>query len=136
MQFLSGIVKCQVSWDAADSACECADIPVRVLRRPLKLNSRLAGTLVDASVEADNAISFQTFKRNIFAVTDKMLCEINRRFSECSGVARVVEVAGTDHGIWEREAGGACTPVHGQRPCWGREGTRRGSPLPPLGYGG
>ena len=76
--------KCQVFWDAADSACESADIPERVLRRPRKLNSRLAGTLVDAPVEADNTNSFQTFKRNIFAVIDKMLCEMNRRFSECN----------------------------------------------------
>jgi hypothetical protein len=76
--------KCQVFWDAADSACESADIPERVLRRPRKLNSRLAGTVVDACVEADNANSFQTFRRNIFAVTDKLLFEINRRFSECN----------------------------------------------------
>jgi hypothetical protein len=84
LQEIRSADKCHVFLNATDSACESVDIVERVIRRPRKLNSRLAGTLVDASVEADNAHSFQIFKRNIFAVIDKMLCEINRRFSTCN----------------------------------------------------
>ena len=39
---------------------------------------------MDAPVEADDANSLQTFKRNVFAVIDKILSEMNRRFSECN----------------------------------------------------
>ena len=48
------------------------------------MSSRVAGTLVDAHVEFDDVNPFETFKRNIFAVIDKILNEVNRRFSECN----------------------------------------------------
>ena len=59
------------------------DIPDRVTRRPQRtrrLPSRLAGTIVDANVEAEDINSFHEFKRNVFAVIDKLTSEMNRRF--------------------------------------------------------
>jgi len=44
--------------------------------------SRLAGTIVDANVEAEDINSFDEFKRKVFAVIDKLTSEMNRRFSD------------------------------------------------------
>jgi hypothetical protein len=74
--------KCQEFWTEADSVCETLDIPDRVTRRKHRLCSRLAGTIVDAPVEVEDPNLFETFKRNVFAVIDKMLSEMNRRFSD------------------------------------------------------
>ena len=78
--------KCDEFWTEANCVCESLNIPERVARRKRRLCSRLAGSVVDAPVEGSDSDpeSFQTFKRNIFAVIDKMLSEIDRRFSDKS----------------------------------------------------
>ena len=43
---------------------------------------QLVRTIVDANVEAEDINSFDEFKRNVFAVIDKLTSEMNRRFSD------------------------------------------------------
>jgi len=76
--------KCQEFWTEADSVCESLEVPDRVTRKRRRLCSRLAGTIVDAPVEVDDPNLFETFKRNVFAVIDRMLSEMDRRFSDCN----------------------------------------------------
>ena len=47
-----------------------------------KITPRLAGTIVDANVEAEDINSFDEFERNVFAVIDKLTSETKRRFSD------------------------------------------------------
>jgi hypothetical protein len=47
-----------------------------------RLCTRLADTIADAPVEGEDPNSFETFKRNVCAVIDRMLSEMNRQFSD------------------------------------------------------
>ena len=76
--------KCQEFWTEADCVCKFLEIPDRVTRRKRRLCSALVGTIVNAPVEGGDPNLFETFKRNIVAVIDKMLSEIAMRLSNCN----------------------------------------------------
>ena len=80
------IKSCNEFWTEADHLSESLKIPNRVSRRR-KLCSRLAGSIVDAPVEADDRNSFEAFKGNIFSVIDRMLFEMKRRFSSSNMIS-------------------------------------------------
>jgi hypothetical protein len=39
---------------------------------------------VDAPVEVEDPNLFETFKRNVFAIIDRMIAEMSRRFFDCN----------------------------------------------------
>lgn len=79
--------RCQELWDEAEVLCSDLEVPERVQTRHRKLPTHLAegGFIVESSSaesKREDGSSFGSFRQAVYSVIDRLLSELDRRFSE------------------------------------------------------